>query len=306
MAGRVFISCGQRGNEKEVAIRIQDLLRKDFGLDSYLAFKIQSLDDIMIITEELRKSDYYLFIDFLRHPESPDDFSCSLFTHQELALAHHLGFRDIIALQETGVRQEGFVRYVLSNPESFFDVEDLLQKLGALVRSRGWSPRFSRNLIVSNLHLSQPDPQVYGDHTGTYKTRTWAVDIENRRPDVAATRTICILDKIIDAVGAQPSPDRSFLKWSGFHQRYENTLLPEDFGTVNLLAVREQEPGIFLPSQRDFSPREPILRSDGPYLLQFKVFSEGFPLLKFGIRFRLQRVASLACSWDGSHGELVV
>jgi hypothetical protein len=74
MAGRVFISCGQRGSEKEVAIRIQDLLRKDFGLDSYLAFKIQSLNDIMVITEELRKSDYYLFIDFLRHPESPDDF----------------------------------------------------------------------------------------------------------------------------------------------------------------------------------------------------------------------------------------
>lgn len=179
------------------------------------------------------------------------------------------------------MRQEGFVRYVLSNPESFFDVEDLLQKLGALVRSRGWSPRFSRNLIVSNLHLSQPDPHVYGDHTGTFKMRTWAVDIENRRPDVAATRTICILDKIIDAVGSQPSLDRSFLKWSGFHQRYENTLLPEDFGTVNLLAVREQERGLFLPSQKDFSPREPILRSDGPYLLQFKVFSEGFPLLKF-------------------------
>ena len=166
-----------------MALRVRDLLKKNFDLDSYLAFRIQSLNDIMIITEELRKSDYYLFIDFFRHVERVDDFSCSLFTHQELAVAHHLGFRDIIALQDARVQQEGFVRYVLSNPATFSDVDELLQKLSALVEDHGWSRKFSRNLIVSNLRLSHPDPQSYGDHTGTFNMRTWAVNIENRRPE---------------------------------------------------------------------------------------------------------------------------
>ena len=304
MAGRVFVSCGQRGTEKDVALRIQDLLQKTFGLDSYLAFRTQSLNDIMIITEELRKSDYYLFIDFFRQAEHADDFSCSLFTHQELAVAHHLGFRDMIALRDARVRQEGFVRYVLSNPETFSDTDELLEKLGGLIRDRGWSPKFSRNLVVSNLHLSQPDPHSYGDHTGTFNMRTWSVRIENRRPDVAATRAICILDRIDDQVGGQASPDRSFLKWSGFLQRYENTLLPDDFGTVNLCSVRESESGLFLLSQMDFSPRQPVVRDDGNYLLQFKVFSEGFPLLKFRVRFQLRRSPSV-CPWDDSHGELL-
>jgi hypothetical protein len=305
MAGRVFVSCGQRGDERRVALRIQDLLKKTFALDSYLAFRIQSLDDVMIITEELRKSDYYLFIDFFRHADHADDFSCSLFTHQELALAHHLGFRDIIALRDARVPQEGFIRYVLSNPSTFSDEEELFRKLSALVKDRGWSSKFSRNLVVSNLHISQPDPHRYGDHTGTFNMRTWSVDIENRRPDVAATRTICILDIIEDRVGAQASPDRSFLKWSGFLQRYESTLLPEDFGTVNLCSVREQQSGLFLLSQMDFSPRQPVVRDDGNYMFQLKVFSEGFPLLKFNVRFRLARRESSACSWDDSEGELI-
>ena len=66
MPGKVFISCGQRHrDERETADKIATLLLDEFGLQSYLAFNIQSLDDIMKITQELRSSDYYLFVDFL-------------------------------------------------------------------------------------------------------------------------------------------------------------------------------------------------------------------------------------------------
>jgi len=65
MVGRVFISCGQRPpREQNIAQKVSKLLKEKFDLECYLAFKIQSLNDIMKITDELRSSDYYLFIDF--------------------------------------------------------------------------------------------------------------------------------------------------------------------------------------------------------------------------------------------------
>lgn len=59
MPGKVFISCGQRPpREKNIAEKVGELLKEKFKLDYYLAFKIQGLNDIMKITEELRSSDY--------------------------------------------------------------------------------------------------------------------------------------------------------------------------------------------------------------------------------------------------------
>jgi len=78
-------------------VKKEKLLKDKFQLDSYIAFKVQSLNDIMTITKELRSSDYYLFIDFVRRPTKSQYLHISLFTHQELALAHHLGFKDMIA-----------------------------------------------------------------------------------------------------------------------------------------------------------------------------------------------------------------
>ncbi len=167
----------------------------------------------MTITEELRSSDYYLFVDFLRAPQGTQDLPCSLFTHQELALAHHLGFRDMIALKQKGAPLEGFLRYVLSNPECFNGDDDLMEKIKDLVRARGWSPDYSRNLVFADL---QPDgPLVYRDHTGPNSMKVWNAKIENRRPDVAAVRTVCILDEIESGGKRLPSPDRAYLKWCG-------------------------------------------------------------------------------------------
>jgi hypothetical protein len=85
----------------------------------------------------------------------------SLFAHQELALAHHLGFRDMIALQQKGAPFEGFFKYVLSNPESFDGEIDLLQKIETLVSARGWSSAYSRNLVFAGIQTY--GPLVYQD-----------------------------------------------------------------------------------------------------------------------------------------------
>ena len=147
MPGKVFISCGQRGDERKIAAKIASILETDFGLQSYLAFRIQSFEDIMTITKELESSDYYLFIDFRRDRNTPQEFEYSLFSHQELALAHHLGFEEIIALQEEGVPSEGFLKYILSNPANFSNEDELLDKLRELIRTKGWSHSYSRHLV---------------------------------------------------------------------------------------------------------------------------------------------------------------
>jgi len=303
MAGKVFISCGQRNHERDLANRIAKLLREEFHLTPYLAFKTQSLSDIMTITEELRSSDYYLFVDFLRSSDDSRDLACSLFTHQELALAHHLGFRDdMIALQQAGAPLEGFLRYVLSNPEPFDGDADLIERIRDLVRERGWSPTYSRNLVLAAVRMLEP--LVYQDHTGSNTMRVWNAKIENRRPDVAAVRAACILDEIESGIGIPyPSPDRSYLKWSG-QATYENTILPKDYGEVTLCCTHQNEQGLFLVSARDVVPRSPIVTQNGRYLLRYKVFSEGFPLLKFAVRFHLQCPRPTLPAWDTSIAEI--
>lgn len=286
MAGKVFISCGQRPpREREVAEQLRALLEEEFNLEAYLAFRIQSLDDIMTITRELKSSDYFLFVDFLRRPNRPEDLPMSLFTHQELALAHHLGFRDIIALQQEGAPLEGFLRYVLSNPEQFSTPDDLIVKTRLLLQERNWHPDYSRNLTIEQLDWTTP--LQYRDHTGTWIETVWQIRVHNHRPDVAAVGAVCILDSIALPDGRRaPAPDRSYLKWAG-QSGYDRTILPTDFGDIDLLSVHLDGPGIFLHSLRD-TPREPIVRENADYRFHFKLFSQGFPLLEFSVNVRLR------------------
>ena len=63
-------------NKSRYGLRIRVLIRSasykkmmknKFDLDCYVAINIQGLKDIMRITDELKSSDYYLFIDFYRN-----------------------------------------------------------------------------------------------------------------------------------------------------------------------------------------------------------------------------------------------
>jgi hypothetical protein len=138
LTGKVFISCGQRPpHETQAAEEVCRLLRDEFHLEPYVAFGVQSLGDIMALTNELRACDYYLFIDFARRATKPEDLPCSLFTHQELALAHHLGFKEqVIAFQQEGAPFEGFLKYVQSNPAKFNTVSELVEKVRNFVRAK--------------------------------------------------------------------------------------------------------------------------------------------------------------------------
>ena len=63
----VFLSCGQRDGEREIALQIQQMIQgKEFGMECYNADSVQGFDDVMSITQRLSRADYYLFIDFRR------------------------------------------------------------------------------------------------------------------------------------------------------------------------------------------------------------------------------------------------
>ena len=274
------VAVRQKQLEKKAADRVGELLKKEFNLKPYIAIQTQSLDDIMVITKELRSSDYFLFIDFKL---------LSVFTHQEFALAHHLGFgADIIALRQNGAGDmKGFLKYVLSNPTKFDTVDQLLEKIRGLVKAKGWNPAYSRNLVVAPT-LSRSGGNFYSDHTGQAFHETWKAKITNNRLDAAAFGAICILDSIQCPSGDRlPSTDRGYLKWVG-HQGYERTILPKSSEDVDLFAVRPDHQDLFLLSTLDARPRRPIVTENGDYELSYRIFARDFPPLEFTVSVNLR------------------
>ena len=114
---------------------------------------------------ELTKADYYLFIDFLRPCGSSSDLSLSLFSHQELAIAQVLSFKDsAIFLKHEKTPRQGILRYVLGNPIEFTDPSRVPDMVRNVVKERGWHNRYSRNLTVTQIF--REGPAQYRDHTG--------------------------------------------------------------------------------------------------------------------------------------------
>lgn len=302
MPGKVFISCGQRPpDETEIAKKIKNLLKDKFSLDSYLAFKVQSFDDVMQITRELSICDYYLFIDFRRDPIRWRGLRRmhrgSLFTHQELALARNLGFSEIVALRQKGVLLEGFAQYILSNSEEFVSEKDLLEKIEKLVSERDWNKNYSRNLVVADL-VKNP-PMSYSDHSTTQPRREviWHCRILNQRNDKAAVNTLAILKNIEVPSGHVLSPDKTFLKWASQLKDYSRTIFPMSEASFDLLAVDNSNPlhvylhsrlDTYFPTSTGTLARQPIIsNSRGIYNLNYQVFAENFPIRDIKVKLNL-------------------
>jgi len=140
MGARVFISCGQRAGEREIAQAVAQWFTNR-GFRPYVALEAQSIQDVNAgIIGELRRSDYYVFIDFRRElldgTEQPA-YRGSLFSHQELAIAYTMGFEHAVFFRESGVRLEGVSAYTASNATGFEDrsrvpdlVADAVQRHG--------------------------------------------------------------------------------------------------------------------------------------------------------------------------------
>ena len=109
---QIFISCGQSKNSDEITIAKDIATRLDnAGFRTYVAVAEQILQGVAEnIFHQLSKSEYFVFVDFKReylNSMTPPTHRGSLFSHQELAVAHYLGL-DVLALQEKGVKKMTF------------------------------------------------------------------------------------------------------------------------------------------------------------------------------------------------------
>jgi hypothetical protein len=283
----VFLSCGQRDDEKELANKVEVMIKKELEMDCYNAESLHGSDDVMSITDKLAISDYYLMIDFKRKGSMP----LSVFTHQEFALARAWGLDRNLVFREEGHISDGLglLSYVLAHPIPFTRGR-LVEIVREEIRKAGWNKNYSRNLVASELEGPVGDPEgrpfTYTDHTGQYIQYVWHLYIRNLRNDKAAVDTVVILDSIKDHTTNNKidSPDRSYLKWKGQLQGYQHTILPEDHAAFGAFAIHANVDGIFLLSRFDTVPRKPIVSNIGEYELFYHVYSANFPLLKVSVQ----------------------
>src|SRR5438132_10277879 len=136
MSAKIFISCGQKlDEERHATAELSNALTAE-GFEVYVAIAAQSIEDVNSgIIGQLRRSDYYIFIDFARE----DLHGCSrgsLFTNQELAIAYILGFEHVIFFQQNAVCLEGLLKYMGSNATRFEEPADVPDLVIKAVRER--------------------------------------------------------------------------------------------------------------------------------------------------------------------------
>jgi hypothetical protein len=295
MPSKVFISCGQATQqERDAANEVANYFRS-LGFYPYVATQVQSIPDLnQGIIEELKSSDYYLFINFRREQilqntgNSTSLFRGSLYTNQELAVAYAYGFEKMLFLNQRNTERGGMFGIIVSNSPEFDDYSDVIPAVQSAVTSADWLITYSRHLAASDLRWG---PLLrYRDHTGERVGKTLHINIANNRPDKAATHCAARLFNVTcPATGdSYESPDKSPLKVSG-QSGYFQAVWPSNHGAFDLLNVdNEKFPFVFLNSALDVSPRQPIIRDLGTFHLKYEVYSENFPKLSFVIKLKLE------------------
>ncbi len=296
MPGRIFVSCGQADAEERSTAAAVKIWLESQGFNVFVALETQSLNDINSGTiGELQRSDYYLFIDFPRErvllPNeqllAPARYRGSVFTHQELAIAYQLNFPDAIFLKNDTVELRGIAQFQMANAATFAAYSEVLPLVQQHVTERNWSPSYSRHLVAENGHWNSHGVIKYRDHTGEMNQKIYHVAIANRRSDVGAFYSTARLSEItFPDKTVRRSPDLNDIKWSG-QSGYARTIRPTDTEQIDALALAKDAPAkVYLHSAADVH-RTPVLSGTGVHLLQYQVYSQGFPLLEFQIRLNL-------------------
>lgn len=308
MKSKVFLSCGQRPSEKEVAAKVARLL-EERGFDVYVAIDVQTILEINTgIISELKNSDCYLLLNFQRE-QIGDKYRGSLFSNQELAIAYSLGFERILVVNQEGILSEGILNYMGINTETFRSFDDCCPTVERALNRAGWKPDYSRQLNADRLRFS--DELI---RFGNLRGRFLYVDIVNQRPDIAALEATARLSELgRSGQGTlQASPIRSPLKATG-RPGFSHTIFPKSFEAFDLLCVGTysntagldlsapaasgtlvasvtlvpKEMGVFLNAALDVvrAPRLPI--TSGRWQLQYEFFAIGFPVLSLLIELNV-------------------
>jgi hypothetical protein len=186
LRARVFISCGQSKETDEAQVAREIFARlKELGFDPYIAIAEQTLRGLKEnVFEQLRKSEYFLFVDFKRellgdsqlHRGSP-------FSHQELAIASLLDI-EMAAFQEKGVKRiDGLMQFLQANAIEFIDKNLLPNAVADIVQQRRWNPSWRNELVLGSPQLVD-NVQIIG---GPYQTgKFFLVNVHNHHREKLA------------------------------------------------------------------------------------------------------------------------
>lgn len=296
MKSKVFVSCGQRPDEKEIASKIARIL-VDRGFAAYVAIDVQTILDINGgIIRELKNSDCYLFINF-RRDKIADDYRGSLFSNQEMAIAYALDFERFLIINQDGVRREGMLAYIGINTETFTTLDECPTAVERALDRAKWTPDYSRRLRI-NEHLRFSDVLYCRNLVG----RFLYADIANGRPDIPAIETTARLAEF-GSIGTplQPCPIRSPLKATA-RPGFAQTIFPRSHEAFDMLCIGAFDDkrwrdlpasgylmnpvtadGVYLNSALDVDPLPRMPIAPGTWILRYEFVAIGFPPLSASI-----------------------
>lgn len=292
MKARLFLSCGQNkdsAEEMKAVESIETRLREEFGFDVFVAIRKNFLEGNPAIFEYLKQSDYYIFINFERPVEETGCY-CSLYTHQELAMAFAYGFdrSNMLLFHKNGLRKSGILAQIIANKE-FNGYSDVPEVVLDEVRKQHWSSDYSRKLVVKSVSIN-PHVDDWRDKNGTLQIRherMALVEITNRRNDYAAIN--CQMH-LRGKESQYLNYDRAPVKASGL-KAYSHTIWPGETVQFDLFGYDVEQKKIFMHTECDVSTpqglRKPLLASPGDFILTYEVYAEHFPVSTFDVKVHL-------------------
>jgi hypothetical protein len=268
---KVFISCGQSPTEERAARDIKAWFKTE-EFRPYLAIEVNNISDLnKQIIEELKSSDYFVFINFARF---------SVYANQELAIAISLGFGGrMILFNQRGAKREGIFGFMICNDE-FDTPAEVVGLIEKWVRSEHWDNSSSRHLGVENVRIV--DRLVPYQDEGQHQPRRLLyiahIDVVNSRPDIDALDCAMRLVKIESpSQGERPSADRSPLKATGISGAYAQKIERDSFGTFDLFGIDAKSyPDTYLLSNSDVK-QSAIISTREKHILTYEISASGFP-----------------------------
>jgi len=296
MKTKIFISCGQRvrSNELKIAKRIEKLLKKFY---CYIAVEVQSVRGLREnIFNELKTSEYFLFIDFKREAivVSTRDFMRtksrpklrvyrgSLFTHQELAIASFLEI-ETMAFHEEGIRWDDGMRGCMQlNSEVFKSRYRLAERVAEAVSNKwesGWKNGLSIELSPGT---GGPSPQQDGRMLWHYH-----LAVRNMHRIKIARDCMVFIEEVANvSTGETKKYETIELKWGG-SMLPSATILPGTIRRFDSFQIAKDSPEqILFKVFSDSGEFRPHIKAQGTHRVTFTVVSNSFDTVKktFAIR----------------------
>lgn len=229
---RIFLSAGGNSQEEyreldeehltdELKDKLEKLEINGRKYEVYFALPDQSVEGVVDgIFENLKNSEYYLFIDFKREPllnSKKEEMSPrgSLFTNQELAVAK-VQKMHIIAFQEEGIKQkDGILGFIKVNATPFVRNE-LVDKVMERVRKE-WTPGWKNKLVLGR-NPSEKGSAEYQLRDQEKRPATFFhISVNNRHLSKLARGCLAYIEKVTDLNSKKDLTPLKLLelKWEG-------------------------------------------------------------------------------------------